>query len=70
MNPSHLASFGTPLSEVTYIQPSAEGKSQTINFVIQMAIFAGILYVTYRIYQSHCEELEKTRLSSDSNSAA
>jgi hypothetical protein len=69
MTPSHLASFGTPLSQVKYIQPSAEGKSQTINFVIQIAIFAGLLYVTYRIYQNHCDELEKTRRVNESNSA-
>jgi hypothetical protein len=66
--PPNLAAFGTPLSEATYTQSSAESKRNLLNTIIQVTVFVGLLYVIYRVNQSNGDQSDKTLPSSDSNS--
>ena len=66
--PPNLAAFGTPLSEATYTQSSAESKSNFLNTIIQITLIAGLFYVIYRVTQSNSDQSDKTLPSSDSNS--
>jgi hypothetical protein len=66
--PPHLAAFGPPLSEASYIRSGAESKSNILNTIIQITLITGLFYVIYRVNQSTYDKSDKTLPSSDSNS--
>jgi len=67
MKQLHLAAFGIPLSEATYIQPSIEGKNRTLNTFIQLALIAGLLYVIYRVNRNSNAQIDMPKNSENND---
>jgi hypothetical protein len=68
MKQLHLAAFGIPLSEATYIQPRIEGKNRTLNTFIQIALIAGLLYVIYRVNRNSNAQIDMPKNSENNDS--
>lgn len=68
MKQLHLAAFGIPLSEATYIQPSIEGKNRTLNILIPLTLIAGLLYLIYRVNRNSNAQIDMPKNSENNNS--
>lgn len=68
MQPSHLAPFGTPLSEAINLQTGAVKTNGTISTFIQIALIGGFLYIIYRLIKNAEEQSETNNFVNEINS--